>query len=336
MPAQSVGKLDQRYELTARLSSLSLTDPDLISQCDGDKSRQCTRCHQRELKCLYQPHTKIQKDDILNDLDSERERNGTLAEKNSSMSMILDILTNNGHVDEVIKRLRAKEDFESIARWLRTKPELRQYVERHSETSLSLMDVVKRVESLYSRANPDHVDGESHSPAVQWTRVAEGQALIDHLFELYFLWVHPHHMLFSETNFLDCYHRGDEKYCSSALVNAICAMGCHLLDRDVTTSFRDVSDLEKLRLAFMQEARLAISPSDHQDFPTLQAFAVLFLAELSSGKARNAVTYLRCAADNILGQDANEDEDNVLELSRWGIHTLNTLVVHSGNSIKIR
>ena len=241
------------------------------------------------------------------------------------MSIILDILTNNGQVDEVIERLRTKEDFESIARWLRTKPELREYAERNRETDFSLVDVVKRVESLYYRANLVHADGISQ-PAIQWTRVTEKQALIDHLFELYFLWVHPHHMLFSETYFLDSYHKGDDAYCSSPLVNAICSMACHLLDRDVTTSFQDVSDLEQLQSAFMQEARANISPSDHQDMPTLQAFAVLFLAELSSGRARNAVTYLRCAADNLLGQDVDSQADGALEMSRWGIHTLNTSV----------
>ena len=245
------------------------------------------------------------------------------------MSIILDILTNNGQVDEIIKRLQTKQDFESIAKWLRTKPELQEYADRNREAALSHMDVVKRVESLYSRTSQGHDDRVTHSSAIQWTRVSENQALISHLLELYFLRVHPYHMLFNEISFLDCYHTGKGLFCSSPLVNAICAMACHLLDGEARTSFQNESDIEQLQAAFLLEARSGISPWNNQDITTLQTFAVLFLADLSSGKARNAVTYLRCAADSLLGQDGDGNMADAFEVSRWGIHTLNTLVSRS-------
>ena len=130
-------------------------------------------------------------------------------------------------------------------------------------------------------------------------------------------------MLFSEINFLDCYFSGDDTYCSSALVNSICAMACNLLGRSQNETLQTTSDHASLGEAFLREARSQILPSDIPRITTLQSFAVMFLVELSSGRARNAATYLRCAADNLeeLPDDGHKHE--VYEASRWGIYTLN-------------
>lgn len=224
------------------------------------------------------------------------------------------------HVCEVIRRLRAKEDVQAIADWLQTKPDLRSFIERNKEMDVALVDVVERTERLYVRA--DSVDN-SLDPAAKWTTVPVKQALIALLFERYFTWVHPYHMLFSETNFLDCYLRGDSAYCSRPLVNSICAMACHFLDRSNMESIQDTHDLIELRQAFLAEARAEIGAYEVELITTHQTFAVLFLDELSAGRARNATTYLRCAADE-LDMRGFGHKDEVYEASRWGIHTLNT------------
>ena len=209
----------------------------------------------------------------------------------------------------------------SIASWLLTFPELRSFGERNQNLDLNMQDAVERIERLYVRT--EFVE-ESEAPCTQWTSVTKNQAFADHLFGLYFGCVHPHCMLLSETNFLDCYFSGDTTYCSSVLVNSICAMACHLLDRAPEESPQVTSDYAALGIAFLVEARAQINPSDKPTVTTLQSFAVMFLVELSSGHARNASTYLRCAADNLQDLEKDGHKDEVFEASRWGIHTLNT------------
>ena len=185
---------------------------------------------------------------------------------------------------------------------------------------MTLVDVVERIERLYIR---DEEIDKSLEPVTKWTTVPVKPALIALLFERYFTWVHPYHMLFSETNFLDCYLRGDNACCSGALVNAICAMACHFLDGSNMDTTQDVHDLSELRQAFLAEARSELGAKRDQLITTHQAFAVLFMDELSAGKARNATTYLRCAADELEMRGFGH-KDEVYEASRWGIHTLNT------------
>ena len=108
-------------------------------------------------------------------------------------------------------------------------------------------------------------------------------------------------------------------------------MGCHLLDNPLSdASSRDIAtrtayqDAMKLREGFMVEARSHLPPGSYGQMTAIQAFAVMFLVELSSGKARNATGYLRCAADHLRKRDPSDQSDDAVKLSYWGIHTLNT------------
>ena len=275
------------------------------------------------MQCLYQPHTKIQKDEILSELDFERGQRETITKEQRDSSIILDALTNNGHIDHIISRLKGKESIHSVAAWLLTFPDIRSMEERNHNLEGNLQDAVERIEQLYVRPDPSEDVGRL---SVQWTSVTKNQAFLNHLFRLYFAWIHPHCTLFSEINFLDCYLSGDDTYCSSPLVNSICAMACNLLGRSQNEPLQTTSDHASLGEAFLREARSQIHPSDSPRITTLQSFAVMFLVELSSGKARNAATYLRCAADNLedLANDGHKHE--VYEASRWGIYTMNMWV----------
>ncbi|MCJ1284530.1 hypothetical protein MMC26_003863 [Xylographa opegraphella] len=285
----------------------------------------CTECRKARAK-----------DDLLREIESMRQVHAGLQDEHSELmetkrdleqlqhnqSVILDILTNNGHVEEVIRRLRNGESQESIALWLQGRPELRQFIASITESDRHLIAVVSRVESLFKVHQSPSGPTTSH----RWTRVTQNDTFIQHLFELYFTWVHPVHMLFHEVNFLESYRNGDEIYCSSALVNAICGMACHLLDSPVPgVSSRDVQDRMNLRNGFMDEARSLLNLGPRLPMTSIQAFAIMFTADLSAGKARSASGYLRCAADNMrTPSDSSEDGEATLQLSQWGIHTLNT------------
>ena len=250
-----------------------------------------------------------------------------LEKLHQDQSVILDILTNNGHVEEVISRLRGGETQDSVANWLQGRPELRQFIGSMPGSERSLLAVVGRVEKTYKISERTN---EPYAPR-QWTCVTTSQVLIRHLFELYFTWVHPVHMLFGEVDFLKSFHSGDVVYCSEALVNAVCAMACHLLDSPAPDLVgRDARDRMNLRDGFLAEARGQLKPGKELPMTSIQAFAVMYLAELSAGKARNASSYLRCAADYLsLPPDSSQHAEESLQLSAWGIHTLNTLVILS-------
>lgn len=288
---------------------------------------------------MYEPHTKTHKNDLLREIEAMRAEHAGLQDEhfelqestrdlekmNQYQSVILDILTNNGHVEEVISRLRTGETQDSIAEWLQGRPELSHFMRDTTGSERSFIAVVQRVEKMYNGSDKSE---DPHAPR-QWTRVTNSQVLIRHLFELYFTWVHPVHMLFGEVDFLKSYRDGDEDYCSDALVNAVCAMACHLLDSPAPGLIsRDARDRSNLRDGFMTEARILLKPGKELPMTSIQAFAVMYLAELSAGKARNASSYLRCAADNLsLPRDSSEHAEESLQLSAWGIHTLNTFVV---------
>ena len=237
-------------------------------------------------------------------------------------SIILEILTNNGHVEEVIKRLRGGESQASIAKWLQGHPELKHHLASIPGSQGELLAVVERVEKLYTGSDKT-ADAEE---LYQWTQVTTSPILIRHLFELYFTWVHPVHMLFGEMDFLDSYYNGDETHCSAPLVNAICAMACNLLANPAPSFDGRQSDRLNLRTGFMNEARSLLQPASPLLMTSIQAFAVMYLVDLSAGKARNASAYLRCAADHLkLPKDARQHAEESLQLSAWGVHTLNTL-----------
>lgn len=299
---------------------------------------------------MYELHTKTHKDDLLREIEEIKAEHAGLQEatnllqkdkdalqaKEDVQSVILDILENNGYKHEIVRRLRHGEPRESVASWLLGQPDLRKHLRSLPPSHQSILGLVQRVEDLYEADQ-----GPAPPPvetAHQWTQVTKSQTLIGHLFELYFTWVHPIHMLFSEVDFLASYHAGDDTYCSNPLTDAICAMACHLLDnpspgskpRD-KDSISGYDDAIQLREAFMGEARSSLGPDTYTQMTSIQAFAIMFLSELSSGRARSATGYLRCAADHLKFSKADGQSKEALELSYWGVHTLNTRVTHNAD-----
>ncbi|MCJ1353190.1 MAG: hypothetical protein MMC33_003175 [Icmadophila ericetorum] len=324
-------------------------DTTLAGGCDGERPDACTRCIARDSTCVYEPHTKTHKDDLLREIETMKAEQAGLQDQHLELqginagleidkkslqhrehvqSVILDILTNNGHDREIIRRLRSGDSLESVAEWLVSQPELHKHIRTLPESRQDLVDIVRRVEDLYNAYDPTSPLAE---PSYHWTHVTKSTVLVHHLFKLYFTWVHPVHMLFSEADFLTSFQNNNTVYCSSALVNAVCAMACHLLDNPLpSASSKDLAqrtsyqDAMKLRDGFMVEARSHLLPGSYSQMTTIQAFAVMFLVELSLGKARSATAYLRCAADHLRKRQTSEQSDDAVKLSYWGVHTLTT------------
>jgi hypothetical protein len=135
-------------------------------------------------------------------------------------------------------------------------------------------------------------------------------------------------MLFSETAFMRDFNAEDhaeESNCTEALVNAMCAMACNLLDIATTLNSGqfDVSDRLELQNAFMDEARKHIVKHSTKKPTSAQAFAVMFLVELSAGRGRTGSSYIRTAAERTPAE-LYGDRHQPWQISRWGVHTLTT------------
>lgn len=248
--------------------------------------------------------------------------NQSLREEGNWDKIILRTIGSNGHDTEIIEKLRAGESHQAIAGWLvRVNPDF-EALGLQPTTYHKLVDVVKLVETQYQEQD-NLSQQKSLEYHFRWTKVTTNEVFVGHLLDLYFTWVHPIHMFFSESDFKDDFKSNQENHCSASLVNAICAMACHLLKVDHGENRQNSEDTTTLRDGFMGEARKLLVPDSFFRMTSIQTFAVMFLVEQSSGKARNAIGYLRSAIDNMRIKDDVQSK-GAKELMFWGVQTLNT------------
>lgn len=259
--------------------------------------------------------------------------NKDLTESNGWSNTILQTISKKGHDKEIITKLRSGESHQEVADWLTQQVHVKRHIniEPNNNSRRDLLNVVKDFENQYQ--DEDGLSrgkrARSNDSDIAWTDVSSSQTLIGHLFDLYFTWVHPIHMLFSELDFKYSFRTNEGHYCSRALVNAICAMACHLLENEGAQSPKlpqgDIGDAATLREGFMNEARKHLTRKTYQEMTSVQAFAVMYLVEFSSSEARKALGYLRSAVENVISATKNQSME-AQEITAWGINTLNTYV----------
>lgn len=210
---------------------------------------------------------------------------------------------------EILERLKNGEEYESIVEWLGRSP-------------IEDFEALSPRTSQHSNFEPteDHEMGGT-TTVFKWTAVTYDSAVLDHLFQLYFAWVHPVHTLFSEGHFVDSYKRQSDNYCSPVLVNAICALACHLH----CPADADEVDFDRLRLEFSNAVRVSLDPEDHT-VTTIQAFGVMFLVDCARSKSLRASSYLRVATNSLVHVAVSEVDPEVWKNTIRGIQNLTVLV----------
>ena len=246
--------------------------------------------------------------------------------------IILDTIGSNGHDREIIKKLRGGESVQSIADWLCQQHPISTNLDRVPLPQRSLVEIVKGFEQQYRVESGLDLREDLDTLPVKWTRVSSSRTLIDHLFDLYFTWVHPVHMLFSELDFKESFRNSDETYCSISLVNAVCAMACHLLDGSDLDG-NDEVDVSTLSDGFMNQAKKNVVPNYYTRLTSVQTLAVMYLVDLSSGRARSATGYLRASVEFLKAAELDGQSAEAREISLWGIQTLNTYVALQNISV---
>jgi len=259
--------------------------------------------------------------------------NKDLEESSGWSNTILQTISKDGHDKEIVTKLRSGESHQEVADWLTQQVHVKRHIniEPNNNSRRDLLNVVEDFENQYQDED-GLARGErarSNDSDIVWTDVSSSQTLIGHLFDLYFTWVHPVHMLFSELDFKYTFRTNEGHYCSRVLVNAVCAMACHLLENEGAHSPRLTQesgrDAATLREGFMIEARKHLTRGTYHEMTSIQAFAVMYLVEFSSSKARIALGYLRSAVENVTSATKNQSVE-AQEITAWGINTLNTYV----------
>jgi len=150
--------------------------------------------------------------------------------------------------------------------------------------------------------------------------VTTDEALLHHLMALYFTWVHPVYMLFSERHFMSSFRNNDSIYCSQSMVNAMSAVGCCYL---ANKEGREV-DAKSLGQRFYQQAWSAMRVEEDMTLVSAVAYAILFLFELRQGQARNAYSHLRLSVESLQSVNKHHWSEEAFQVSLWGVQTLNT------------
>ncbi|KAL5120108.1 hypothetical protein ACEQ8H_001933 [Pleosporales sp. CAS-2024a] len=196
---------------------------------------------------------------------------------------------------------------------------------------LGLVPEYENFGSGLAKTNVVHMDRQGTT----WTDVTNDLAFVEDLLALYFTWSHPFYVIFSRECFYKDFRAGRDKYCSSLLVNAICAYACHLTDepagRTDPSNFRTAGD------HFFAEARRLLFEDETPSLTTTQALCIMSMREPSTGRETSGFGYIgRCIRMCVeLGLHLNNSaspslrltpsEIEVRKVTFWGCFTVDTV-----------
>jgi hypothetical protein len=187
--------------------------------------------------------------------------------------------------------------------------------------------------------DPDSVH-EQEYPITSWTRVTNDPEVIIHLINMYFTWHYPYFTILSKSLFYREFLHGKPPvtpkrivYCSSLLVNAILALGCHFTNSPAGRV--DPNNPATKGDAFFQEAKRLIVENDEYEKPrltTVQALALMSAREAGCGREAKGWVYsgmsFRMALDMGLNLDSggmtnnkdamDENEIDARRVTFWG------------------
>jgi hypothetical protein len=127
-------------------------------------------------------------------------------------------------------------------------------------------------------------------------------------------------MLFDEQLFVHSYQQRSEAFCSSSLVDAICAMACYYH----TAVDTDTIDFDRLGRDFSDAVRHKLDAEDESLLST-QTFAVMFLVGCAQGKGLHTSKYLTVAHSSMTRLECSGDDSyqRVWRTTARGINGLN-------------
>lgn len=181
---------------------------------------------------------------------------------------------------------------------------------------------------------------QQDNPLTSWTTVTNETEVVVHLINMYFTWHYPYFTTLSKSlfyrDFLYGKPQGPSKrtsHCSSLLVNAMLALGCHFTNSPKGCA--DPGDPATKGDHFFAEAKRLIVENDEYEKPkltTVQALALMSVREAGCGREAKGWVYsgmsFRMALDMGLNFDAggmtnnkehmDETEIDARRITFWG------------------
>jgi hypothetical protein len=259
--------------------------------------------------CQYELHIKTAKEELvrkIRDLEGANEQLQTdVKEKDAWIRTMTEMFAPGTTGSTFLQQLRAEgSSYHALISALSAPPQVTRFPE--SSTGFRGSDSDEMMES----------DDEAPS---RWTSVTQDDQRIHHLMALYFAWIHPVHMFFSERHFIDSFKARNRTYCSPALVNAICALGSRYC---IARGGNEVA-ITRLGDRFTQQVWADLRAEKSMTPVSLVVYAIMFLVQVSAGQARDAFSHLRLAVDSLADIDRDGWSDEAFQVTFFGIQTVN-------------
>ncbi|KAH8678906.1 fungal-specific transcription factor domain-containing protein [Tricladium varicosporioides] len=338
------------------------------SKCDGN-TPSCAACSSvYGTECVYDPNSDHRRKGVYKEkIDSLKTRNSTLQ---TLVQAILNAAEDD--VPNLVKQIRTCESLDDVAdSILRQEQGIEEedddlddsaYTTSHLptfETELSGKMGELRLENgsvrflggtsnliyLEPTDDDDQLIGQDayqqqEDPLTSWTTVTSDTEVIVHLINMYFTWHYPYFTTLSKSlfyrDFLLGKPAGNPKrtiYCSSLLVNAMLALGCHFTNSP--KGCQDPTDPTTKGDAFFAEAKRLIVENDEYEKPrltTVQALCLMSVREAGCGREAKGWVYsgmsFRMAQDMGLNLDSggmtnnketlDEQEIDARRVTFWG------------------
>ena len=141
---------------------------------------------------------------------------------------------------------------------------------------------------------------QQKDPYTSWTTVTKDPRLVVHLIQMYFAWCYTHFTTVSKSLFYRDFCLGKPppntkrktEYCTSLLINAISALGCHFTSWPEARA--DPQDSTTAGDHFFKEAkRLMLENNEHENsqLSTVQALALMSIREAGCGREAKGWIY---------------------------------------------
>lgn len=160
---------------------------------------------------------------------------------------------------------------------------------------------------------------QSADPILSWTNVTKDKEIILHLLNMYLSWHYPYFTTLSRSLFIQDFGLGKPSvppkrtmYCSSLLVNAMLALGCHFTNSPAGCA--DPNDPSTKGDAFFAEAKRLIVENDEYEKPrltTIQALALMSVREAGCGREAKGWVYSGMSFRMALDLGLNLDSDGM-------------------------
>ncbi|SPO00138.1 probable NIT-4 pathway-specific regulatory protein nit-4 [Cephalotrichum gorgonifer] len=305
------------------------------SKCDGALPS-CAACASvYGTECVYDPNSDHRRKGVY------REKTGNVKARNTTLHVLLDAIINASEDDvfDLVNRVRTADSLDAVAESILNHQAARSNEPEHvvdsgneSQDDSAVdgeRDLARKMGELrLENGMVRFIGGTSHlihlgsptdtnpepdaplllageSPITSWTNVTKDPQLVVHLINMYFNWHYPYFTTLSKRLFYQDFLRGRQAsapHCSSLLVNAMLALGCHFTD--VPGACAVAGESKTKGDHFFAEAKKLIVENDEYEKPrltTVQALALMSVRE--AGCAREAKGWVYSGMSFRMAQD---------------------------------